>query len=78
MPKYRCHKEVWALKIVGLTVLSDGTVEIIPEKPFAAFTVTPEYAQNHKPEVGGYFVVYKDGYASYSPAKAFEEGYTLV
>ena len=23
-------------------------------------------------------VVYEDGYASYSPAKAFEEGYTLV
>lgn len=26
--------------------------------------------------VGGYFVVYDDGYTSWSPAKAFEDGYT--
>lgn len=28
--------------------------------------------------VGGYYVVYDDGYTSWSPAKAFEEGYTLL
>jgi hypothetical protein len=32
----------------------------------------------HAPEVGGYYVVYADGYKSYSPAKAFEDGYTQV
>jgi len=32
----------------------------------------------HKPEVGGYYVVYADGYKSFSPAQAFEEGYTRV
>jgi hypothetical protein len=30
------------------------------------------------PQPGGYFVVYKDGYKSFSPAKAFEEGYTRI
>lgn len=28
--------------------------------------------------VGGYYVVYDGGYTSYSPAKAFEEGYTRI
>ena len=28
------------------------------------------------PHVGGYYVLYEDGYESFSPAKAFEEGYT--
>lgn len=27
---------------------------------------------------GGYYVVYEDGYASFSPAEAFESGYTLI
>jgi hypothetical protein len=30
----------------------------------------------HAPQVGGYYVRYPDGYESWSPAKAFEEGYT--
>ena len=32
----------------------------------------------HKPKAGGYYVVYDDGYKSYSPAKAFEEGYVRI
>lgn len=37
-----------------------------------------EWSRRHAPESGGYYVVYDDGYASFSPAKAFEEGYTLI
>jgi len=52
---------------------------IVPaEAPFAPFEVEPGYFLKHKPEVGGYFVQYEDGYKSYSPAKAFEEGYTRL
>jgi len=40
--------------------------------------VDGQYLRQHRPEVGGYYVVYKDGYKSYSPAKAFEEGYTRL
>jgi hypothetical protein len=40
--------------------------------------VTLEYMSKHKPEAGGYFVIYGDGYESFSPARAFEEGYTLI
>lgn len=34
--------------------------------------------RKHQPTKGGYFVVYEDGYESFSPAKAFEDGYTKI
>jgi hypothetical protein len=52
---------------------------IIPEEEgFAAIPITFEYLRKHNPQAGGYYVVYADGYKSWSPAKAFEEGYTRV
>jgi hypothetical protein len=53
--------------------------EITPADPgFAPFRVTVGYVEKHKPQVGGYFVQYADGYKSFSPAQVFEEGYTLI
>ena len=89
MPKYKCHKEVWALKISGIdhkenpdktgnsAAASYGAI-LHTEKDFAAIEVSPEFMMKHKPEVGGYYVIYKDGYESFSPAEAFEDGYSLV
>jgi len=52
---------------------------IIPEESgYAPFAISSEWADKHTPAAGGYFVVYDDGYQSYSPAKAFEEGYTRI
>jgi len=48
------------------------------EEGFATFPVTYEYMRKHNPQVGGYFVVYADGYKSWSPTQAFEEGYTRI
>lgn len=88
MPRYSCHKEVWALKIAQLTHTSTGeliedgdefvgNVTITPvEEGYAPFEVDAAYMTKHQPRSGGYYVVYKDGYKSYSPAKAFEEGYS--
>ena len=89
MPKYRCHKEVHALKILEIVLDSDvaqaenretdGSATITPEdEGYAPFKVDHAYVHKHKPEVGGYYVVYADGYKSFSPAEAFEEGYTLI
>jgi hypothetical protein len=72
LPRYKSHKDVWALKIAAI----DGT-EITPaEEGYAPFMVTDEYIAKHQPHVGGYYVVYQDGYKSFSPASAFEQGYT--
>jgi hypothetical protein len=76
LPRYRCHKEVWALKIKDI----DPAFGIITpvEEGYAPFEVSEDYLVKHKPYVGGYYVVYKDGYRSFSPAEAFEDGYTLI
>lgn len=78
MPKYNCHKQVWALKIKSVGIRADGSGIITPDEDgYASFAVNARFMDTHQPESGGYFVVYKDGYESYSPAVAFEEGYSL-
>lgn len=37
-----------------------------------------EWMTKHNPVVGGYLVLYDDGYCSFSPAEAFESGYTRI
>jgi hypothetical protein len=81
MPKYRCHKEVHALKIAdirGWSEVGSGAAITPADEGFAPFTVDDEYLAKHKPQVGGYYVVYADGYQSFSPAEAFESGYTRI
>lgn len=83
MPLYNCHKQVWALKINEVIdptkpgEETDGSRILVPvEEGFGPFRVDREYVRKHNPQAGGYYVVYKDGYRSFSPSQAFEEGYT--
>ena len=86
MPRYQSHKVVWALKIKAIVRdgegedrETDGSAMITPEEPgYAPFKVDHAYMHKHKPQVGGYYVVYGDGYQSWSPADAFESGYTRI
>lgn len=87
MPKYVCHKEVWALKIKCIKrdgwddddQETDGSATIIPaDEGYAPFKVDREFMRKHQPHAGGYYVVYQDGYKSFSPGKAFESGYTPI
>ena len=48
------------------------------EEGYAPFKVDFEYMRKHNPQVGGYYVLYKDGYTSFSPAEAFETGYERI
>ena len=74
IPRYQCHKKVWALKIKEIKSES-----IVPaEEGYTEFEVDSAYMKKHNPQVGGYYVVYDDGYKSFSPAEAFEAGYTRI
>jgi len=87
IPLYECHKFVRALKIKSVerdidlaskeNRETDGSGIIIPEnEDFLPFKVSYDYMKKRAPQAGGYYVVYKDGYESFSPAEAFEDGYT--
>lgn len=79
MPQYQSHKKVWALKIKRVELRPANGHIIHPEdEGYAPFEVSDEYIQKHNPQAGGYYVVYKDGYQSWSPAEAFESGYTTA
>ena len=78
LPLYKCHKIVGALKIRCIIEDELPGVAITPEEGYPEFHVSDHYLSKHNPQVGGYFVVYEDGYQSYSPAKAFEDGYTRI
>lgn len=81
LPRYKCHKEVSAAKILeidpgrldgagpGATLWCEGGT---------AVCVGEDYLAKHDPVEGGYYVVYDDGYSSFSPAAAFESGYTRI
>jgi len=85
MPQYQSHKKVWALKIAELKHTgepdqeSDGSLMMVPcEAGFAPVKLSAEFVQKHRPEAGGYYVVYADGYKSFSPPEAFENGYSQI
>lgn len=56
MPKYQCHKKVWALKIKSILFTSDDPsnfeAEITPEEDgYGPFMVDNAYLSKHKPPV---------------------------
>lgn len=90
MPKYKCHKVVHALKIKD--IVPDIVIAIKENRDAKdTFWITPEDETYSKFEVknsfldnvpgaekGGYYVLYENGYASWSSTKAFEDDYTLL
>lgn len=78
LPNYRCHKVVRAAKIIEVVELTPGGAGMLHldwNGEARTFPVTASYLARHNPKPGGYFVLYDDGYRSWSPAEAFEEGY---
>jgi len=79
LPRYKCHKEVHALKIFGIELVN-GDAKLT----FANNNFVPLMAYGYGPkfkgttEDMGYYVVYEDGYESWSPTKEFQEGYELI
>lgn len=88
LPQYQCHKKVRAAKIGAIEHTGQPSLWTlglhVPEeaaplgRSLVAVEVDQSWIERFNPVVGGYYVVYEDGYASFSPAKAFEDGYTLI
>ncbi len=79
MPQYQSHKKVWALKIAAMEVFEDHQAKIAPADPgFDTFFTRPGWANRFEggEDDLGYYVVYSDGFSSWSPSEAFEKGYT--
>ena len=78
MKKYRCHKVVQAAKITNIIEAGGSMTLEFDGGEKVWFPPEDSFPSRHALEVGGYYVVYEDGYRSFSPAKAFEAGYTLI
>ena len=85
MPEYLCHKKVRGLKIksieredvlLGTEVVGYNHKLTFEDKDFPPFVVTDQFVKRSHCKVGGYLVRYEDGYLSWSPAEAFENGYS--
>ncbi len=81
MKRYRSHKVVTAAKITFVDQNERRAVLHSEGEPGIA--VDLEWVDKHAPDgvtsmIDGYYVRYADGYESWSPAAAFEEGYTEV
>jgi hypothetical protein len=84
MPTYVSHKKVRALEIRAIGSYSTDSTgnlqrEIIFGDPgFDPIHVPGEMFTRYVPMPGDYYVVYEDGYQSFSPRKAFLDGYALA
>jgi hypothetical protein len=74
MPRYRSHKQVWALEIATV----NGHKLTFRDAGYAAIMCDAPMFSRYTPVAGDFYVVYDDGYKSFSPAKAFKEGYTRI
>lgn len=82
MPRYQRHKQVWALQVKAIQLHNakgnePHQIDFIDAR-YAPIFITDEMYQKHKPMSGWYYVVYPDGYESFSPAESFESGYTRI
>ncbi|HWW62016.1 MAG TPA: hypothetical protein VN181_11665, partial [Thermoanaerobaculia bacterium] len=78
MPTYVSHKRVQAAEILAVAPIShDGKVRVIVNGYPDVFV--PDTAViRYKPQPGDFLVIYEDGYQSFSPRKAFLDGYALA
>jgi hypothetical protein len=85
--KWECHKTVEAFKVIEVqmrSTLDRGNQCVLVGADGQGEVVDAAWCKRHAPTealhpdmfVDGYFVRYSNGHTSWSPAKAFEEGYT--
>jgi hypothetical protein len=78
LPRYLCHKVVQAMKFNEMEFRDGGALLRPEDATLIPVQVDQAFLDKHKPQAPGYFVVYEDGYKSFSPVATFEAGYTLL
>lgn len=76
LPQWQCHKRVRAAQIVGISERGADTKLHLTGGISVPADAT--WMMRHEARAGGFYVVYEDGYASYSPQASFIGGYTLL
>jgi hypothetical protein len=74
MPRYKSSKIVAALEIASV----EGHTLTFVEAGYAPIEAPAEMFLRYTPVPGDRYMVYPDGYKSFSPKKAFEEGYERI
>ena len=78
-PYYTAHRTVHAINILSVVRLPDGRAQITPhDAQYPAFIVTAAFVTQWQPQAGGYYAVHDDGYASFSPQRAFDAYYRRI
>lgn len=75
--KYRCHKVVEAAEVEVTKGVENSTESIIKLKN-GHLIRTSELGNKGVPAVGDFIVRYEDGHLSWSPRKAFLDGYRPI
>lgn len=89
LPRFQCHKKVWALKIksveqhpeirlMGVVQHPSYAIITFVDSSFCPITWDSEFKGTSKPEAGWYYIVYEDGYRSFAPGQSFESGYNPI
>ncbi len=85
LPQWQSHKKVWAAKIERIDVDATPSRSLLHLEGGFEISVDETWIGKHVPAsatfgdlVGGYYVRYADGYESWSPGAAFDEGYTRI
>jgi hypothetical protein len=85
LPEWQCHKVVRADRITHVSVLSSfddpvppTSYDVILRLACGKTVSLPKtFIARAVPNVDDYYVLYEDGYQSWSPKSAFESGYAL-
>lgn len=75
MKTYQSHKQVEAAKITYVGKATDFGGDAFVTLDDGAIVAIKDLGNKGVPQIGDYVVRYIDGHLSWSPAKAFEEGY---
>lgn len=76
LPIYQSHKKVWALEIKTADRLTCKVS--FKDDRYADKILSSDMWSRYQPTEGDFYVEYEDGYKSFSPRKAFLEGYMKV